>query len=67
MTSQTNKSQGTAYPNDGMGALTNVRDWISIMIEPGEPYAPFGGLTPEEVADAFNEELLSTQTSNQRP
>jgi len=41
--------------------------WKSIPLEPGVPFAPFAGLTPEEVADAFNEELLSTQTPNQRP
>lgn len=36
-------------------------------LEPGIPYIALGGMTADEYADAFNEELLSAQTSNQRP
>lgn len=45
-----------AILSDGKGAMVeDMRDFLDIVIEPGTKFAPFQGMDPDTVAEAFNE------------
>lgn len=45
-----------AILSDGKGSMVeDMRDFLDIVIEPGLKFAPFQGMDPETVAEAFNE------------